>query len=590
VSAIHTALFTPIRAIVALCSREGILASDLTRFPLVAAKIPSILAPSQFSHTVTELQRILDARESLGFTLLDQNGLKQLVATKPGHVKEQTEYIPPRILAYQRNRLRECLDDYMLHKTQVEDCFNFCVDAYAKNYGSLTAAVTNATRHSRFPFQAAPCLGSGKKTNCQFHGHFSYTATRFGIKNLMERWVGELASNKQRRGIKQFTVYLSLVRDVGLAYLLNFSLMRQAEGRSLRTNCLYIENDEKLGKIPILCGETTKTDPDSDARWPTSPNAIIAIDAMTSVARMRMRCARANPKIAPSVEDIANPYLFDRRYEPWSGGITESPSYTTRPAELSYSKFVAAYPKLFDVNELIITKQDLQIARSVCPTLNAEIFQEGKPWQLAWHQLRRTGAVDMFASGVISDSTMQYQLKHRSRQMPLYYGRGSSKLALNAGAQALLVNVQYEVMGLELSAVLSDRFVSPHGDAHKKQLVADLLGEDVALITEKDANHFETAARNGAISFRATVLGACMKSGKCNGDCIESIANCSGGTRAPPCRDVLFDRQRAGHNKARLESINLQIQSAQPNSPRYSALAMEQRGLENYFAYINRGW
>lgn len=580
--------FVPIRAVIALCSREGILASELMRFPEVEAKLPQLFSPSAFDVAVYELSRLMDARSKLGFILLDMNGLKRLVAAKPDHNSEQTEYIPPRIWAYQVNRLRECLDDYMANRQQVEDCFHFCIDSYAHNYGSLTAALTSKPVSTRKPFTYPQNQNFGVKSGRVFYGPFLETAVKFGIFELLQRWIGGFEEGKRRHGLQTFSNYLTLIQQVGLAYLLNFSLMRHKEGASLRADCLYFEEDEKLGKIPILCGETTKTDPDSDARWPTSPNITVAIDAMQSVSRMRMRCADANPLVAPSSEDIDNPYLVDRSFEPWTGGT--SVSYSIRPCMDSYSTLVSDYPLLFDDSVLEITEQDILIARSVCPTLNSEIFQVGKPWPLAWHQLRRTGAVNMFASGLLSDSSMQFLLKHRTRAMPLYYGRGSSTLALNEEAQALLVAAQCEVMGRELAAILSDRFVSPYGDEHKKKMVADLMAEpEVNLLSEESARHFEAAARKGVISFRATVLGGCMKKA-CSGDCIESIASCSGGDGKSPCRDVLFDRQRSEQNQIRLDGIKAQLQSAPPDSPRYRAQEQEKRGLENYFAYINRGW
>ncbi len=574
--------FQPIRSIIALCSREGILASELMRFTAIKDKLPQVISPSHFNVAVFELSRLLDARSNLGFVLLDQNDLKQLAAAKPDHNPEQTEYIPPRIWAYQVKRLKECLDDYMANRQQVEDCFKFCIDAYAHNYSSLSAALTSKHIVSRNPFTNPQYPNSGVKTGVAFYGPFRDTAIEFKILELLKRWIGDDINPKS------FTNYLTLIQQAGLAYILNFSPMRRGEGGSLRADCLYFEGDEKLGKIPILCGETTKTDPDSDARWPTSPSVAVAIDAMKSVSSLRMLCAAANPIVAPSVEDIANTYLIDRAFEPWAGG--KSVSYSIRPSFNSYSEFIERYPLLFDDRVLEITEQDLCIARSVCPTLNKEIFQVGKSWSFRWHQLRRTVAVNMFASGLISDSSMQFLLKHRTRAMPLYYGRGSSSLALNEEARALLVTAQYEVMGRELAAVLSNRFVSPYGDEHKKKIVADLMGEpDVNLLSEEDAKRFEAAARKGVIPFRTTVLGGCMKK-SCSGDCIESIANCSGGNGKSPCRDVLFDRQKSDQNQLRLDGIKVQLQSAQPSSPRYRALEQEKRGLENYFDYIKRGW
>lgn len=580
--------FTPMRAIVALCSREGILVSDLVRFPAVMAKVPQVLSPSKFGQTISELQRVLDARQELGFVLLDQNGLRKLVAAKPEHHGEQTEYIPPRIWTYQVNRLRECLDDYMAHRQQVEDCFHFCVDAYARNYGNLTAALIAKSTTARKPFLNQIIPMAGVKTGCLFHGPFLHTAARFGILELLGRWVGEPVAGIGNKGLSRFNSYLSLVQHVGLAYLLNFSLMRYEEGRSLRAGCLYNEEDEKLGKIPILCGETTKTDPDSDARWPTSPSVKVAVDVVKSVSRLRMRCAQANPIVAPSAEDIADPYLFDRSFEPWAG--TESKPYSVRSGSMNYGDLVLRYPKLFDASALEITEDDLRIARSVNPTLNPEVFQVGKQWLFAWHQLRRTGAVNMFGSGIVSDSTMQFLMKHLTRAVPLYYGRGNSSLSLNEEARTLLVNAQYEVMGREIAAVISDRFVSPHGDDHKKKMIADSVGlqEEVNMLSEEDAKRFEAAARRGAISFRMTMLGGCMSNGQCDGDCIESIADCAGSDGGAPCEHALFDRQRAAKNQIMLDNIKLQINSTTLDTPRYLALGKEKLGLENYFAFINR--
>ena len=270
------------------------------RFPAVLDQVPKVLAPSGFENAVAELHRLLDVQKTLGFVMIDQNGLRRLVAARPRIEKRPVAYIPPRIWSYQVNRLRDCLEDYLAHRQQVEECFQFCLDAYAKNYGSLTEALTNSIK-SKAPFTKPNHQGSGSVSGCIFYGHFAQTADRFGLTELLDRWVDTPDPEYAWKGIRLLTNYLSLVQYAGLAYVCNFSLMRIEEASSMRADCLYWEEDEKFGRIPILCGETTKTDPDSDARWPTSPSVQIAIDAMTSVARLRMRCRRAQPKWSPSL-------------------------------------------------------------------------------------------------------------------------------------------------------------------------------------------------------------------------------------------------------------------------------------------------
>lgn len=567
--------FVPVRAIVALCSREGILASDLMRFPTVMDQVSQVLAPSKFRVAVAELHRLLDAQQTLGFVLLDRHGLKRLVIAQPHYEKEQTAYIPPRIWSYQVSRLRECLDDYLAHRQQVEDCFQFCIDAYAQNFGSLTAAFTTKSRSWMLPFQDPPFPGSGGKTGCSFLGHFAHTAARFGLSELLSRWIGDLDCG----GIKLFSSYLSLVQSAGLAYGCNFSLMRIEEATSLRADCLYWEEDYMFGRIPILCGETTKTDPDSDARWPTSPSVQIAIDAMTSVARLRMRCAEHNPGVNPSSEDVANPYLFDRAYEPWSPGITNL--YSIRKEARSYKEVLANYPKLFIDDEVRITEEDIKVARSISPTLNHEEFQVGKLWPFAWHQLRRTGAVNMFASGLISDSSMQYQMKHASRMMPLYYGQGHSRMCLSEEARVLVVNAMYEVMGKEILNLLSERFVSPYGDERKAMIV-------VNIVSEPDAKRFAASARKGELFFRSMRLGGCVRRVACTYGGVESISHCAGADGNHPCADILYDKEKATSNSMYLESVVRRLGEAPADSPLRRSLEAEKRGLENYFDAINR--
>lgn len=571
-------VFSLIRTIVALCSRNGILASDLIRFPAVMDQVPQALAPSTFETSETELHRLLDAQQALGFVLLDQHGIKRLVAAQPQHETEQTAYIPPRIWSYQVNRLRECIEDYLAHRQQVEDCFQFCLDAYARNYGSLTAALTTRLE-SRLPFQQSPCSGSGANTGCIFYGHFAHTAAQFGLSELLGRWVGSPDPEYVWKGIRLFTSYLTLVQTAGLAYVCNFSLMRISEAASLRADCLYWEEDEKFGRIPILCGETTKTDPDSDARWPTSPSVQVAIDAMTSVARMRMRCAEHDPLVAPSEEDKANPYLLDRAYEPWSSGASNI--YSVRKRARDYKEFLSKYPKLFSKEALQITADDLKVARSISPTLNSEEFQVGEPWPFTWHQLRRTGAVNMFASGLISDSSMQYLMKHASRMMPLYYGQGHSRMCLSEDARSLVVNAMYEIMGKEILNLLSERFVSPYGDERKAMIV-------VNLVSEPDAKRFANSARKGEMFFRSMRLGGCVKREACTYGGVESISHCAGADGNQPCADVLYDKKKAMSNRMYLESVDRRLAESPADSPLRHSLEAEKRGLENYFDVINR--
>lgn len=570
-------VFAQLRKIFELCSQEGILASELMRFPKVLEKVPLLFAPSTYETTVAELHRFWDAREKLGFVLVDPAGIKRLSALRPDHENEQTAYIPPRIWTYQVQRLRECLDDFLAHREQVEDCFNFCINAFAHNAGSLQSAMMSPVKLIHQPFGADHYKSkrARKGQDIRVYGPFRTTAERFGISNLLERWV---VAPGQVMGLPQFTSYLTLVQYAGLAYIPNFTLQRISEVASLRADCLQWEEDPKLGRVPIICGETTKTDPDSDARWPTSPSVEVAVAAMTSIARLRMRCAAAHPKIHPTAADQANPYLFDRAFEPWASSPAKP--YLTRLHAQSYCAIIDRSAHLFDREQLRITEEDLRIARMLTPNLSAEKgFVVGQVWPLAWHQLRRTGAVNMFASGLISDSSMQFLLKHSSRMMPLYYGRGYTKLHLNEEVGSVVISAMYETMAQSILSAMSDRFVSPHSADAKNAIIVNLIGD-------RDARDLAKAARRGEVFFRETRLGGCTSRGNCSYGGVESIARCSGGDGYKPCADVLYDRTKAPAAERELQQLDQELAHLPQGSPRHQALLVERKGLENFLNVI----
>lgn len=565
--------FKLLRPLFILCSLQGICASDIMRFPAVADQFASFIRPSVAEGALSLLHTLYEERELLGFTLLDREGLSRLEAALPDRATRQTPYIPPRIWLHQNQRLRACLDEFLEHRERIESCYRFCLNAYARNAGSLTQACTRGIALSRKPFVATSATGA--RTGAQFHGHFSHTARRFGIDGLLQRWLlrPDQSIDDQDSTINLLSAYFSMVSLVGMAYLLNFSMMRIEEGMSLRANCLIVENDANFGPIYLLSGPTTKTVMDDDARWVTSPSAQVAIDAMTCVARLRIAAAEANPTVPTVPEDTSNPYFLLRAYEPWAGTKELDKPLSVRPSCLSYAVLVEKYPRLFDKEELTITDTDLQIARFVTPTLDSEIYAVGKCWPLAWHQLRRTGAVNMQASGLVSDASVQYQLKHASRAMSLYYGQGYSKVRLNQKAQNEYIRTMYEVLGKEITRLFTDRFVSPHGDQRKAGILR--------LVDPKDSKQLVAAAKTGTVSWRETLLGGCTKIGACEFGGIDNLVRCGGGDRSAPCVDALYDREKVPAIRKLQRLIEIRLIEAPLESPYRQSLEAQQRAVEN---------
>lgn len=295
--------------------------------------------------------------KEIGFNILDEKGMSIFVSAVVKRDKIQTAYIPTRLWHYQVKRLKECLDDFIAHKDKIEECYKFCLEAYANNAGGKLSHAFNGLSE-KSPFNSARYIG--KRPSGQiFYGSFANTAKTFEIDTLLKKW----GNADEVFGIGTLSSYMSLISFVGLAYTLNFSLMRVEECNRLRADCFEVEVDPLGTEIYLIRGATTKTLEDSHARWIVSPSVKIAIDAMVSIASLRMLAAQENPYANLPKEFIDNPVLQCTSHEPWiSKNASQSKNLFKTPRR--YIESLKLWPKLFDENELRITEKDLEMARA----------------------------------------------------------------------------------------------------------------------------------------------------------------------------------------------------------------------------------
>ena len=207
--------------------------------------------------------------------------------------------------------------------------------------------------------------------------------------------------------------------------------------------------------------------------------------------------------------------------------------------------------------------------------LDPEKVAVSKVWPLAWHQLRRTGAVNMLASGLVTEASLQYQLKHASRAMSQYYGKNYYRLKepLSDEARAFYLREMYQTMVREFKALQSDQYVSPHGEKRKQQILSE--------ISAKDHKELIKAGKDGRISYRQTFLGGCANSGPpCPLGGISNISACMGFDGNSPCASTLIDKSKLPTIKQLKDAVSLQMQESKKNSPRYESLKAQLESAE----------
>lgn len=303
-----------------------------------------------------------------------------------------------------------------------------------------------------------------------------------------------------------------------------------------------------------------------------SPSVALAMDALESIAFARGKAAKEDPLCELSELDEAHPYLLTRQSEPWVSSAVRSEG---RKSSQSYSDVLVRFPKLFDPEEIRIREADLDIARLMTAGLDETRYAIGLPWPFAFHQLRRTGAANMLSTGLVSEGSLQYQLKHATRAMSRYYGQNYYRLhaTLDEESRAVFVREMYESLAREFLGLSDENLVSPLGDKRKLQILAP--------IEAKDHHALVKAGRNGKLAYRETFLGGCANPGPpCPFGGISNVAACMGYGDESPCEWALLNRKRRPVIEELASVLRAKLLEAQPASPRHDALSAQVESAE----------
>lgn len=542
------------------CSEANIKASELSRFPRVIREIAESIAirsPSRFDRSIWHFDVVLKHQEQIGFRLLNEAGIAIFKEYEPIYEKGQTAYIPHRIWTKFIEYFDCVLDDFESHQDELENAYHYVAESFLLNESN------GVSRSNSSPFS------KGRALNKKYYsGSFEDYLNTNGLMSIFEKYMERAGAGKfEAYKIDQFGALLNNMVVTCYLYILFYSIMRKSEALSLRVDCFQIETDQQTGRYYLLKGETTKTDPDSDARWIVPKRVERAVNIAKKLVSWKLQHI-STPKDAPPLFQTMNVWRPEHRK-------------STARAIKSFDNVIESSTYFFKPEQFEINQEDYDEALALTPSLvKCDWFKVGGVWKFSYHQFRRTLAV-YFAINRVSASSTQLQMKHGTREQQFHYQNNAGRLRLNNLAEQEIVNEYYAEMYRNIASVVDGEQVLPHKRSPVKQ-------EVVRFVEDGEMKKLLKAQKNGAVGLRKNILGGCMKQGPCEYGGFDSIVQCAGGTTGNMCSDLIIDgsrEQEFADDKAYCEG---QMNDVPKDSPRLRALEAEVRGYENVLDVIKR--
>lgn len=233
--------------------------------------------------------------------------------------------------------------------------------------------------------------------------------------------------NIKKRALNALSGVVTEIFQVCKLQIHVFSGMRHDEARTLPFHCMVTKKGHHGRKHSLIAGSTTKFNKGRRLRthWVTTDHeGFRAIRLAQRFASVIYESLGITPSKADAHKEKF-PLFPSTGYLPW--GTREKASeerIQTTGVILSHTK-EALHTCLLP----IIEEEDIEELEEIDPFRvwrDEPEFAIGQRWPLTTHQLRRSLAVYANASGLVRLSSLRRQLQHITREMSLYYGRGST--------------------------------------------------------------------------------------------------------------------------------------------------------------------
>lgn len=546
---------------------EVLRMDELYKHSRLTEGLVSSLSPNMQEELISRLNMLHTHRDELGITLANDKFLRDFKRYQIPHIPTQSAYIPPRIWMGVIKRCDDIIDAYLADQEGVEKAIKALLKAYRHNQSVCPKKPS--------PFYQKARVAKKYHADFRFFESKDFLAKHNLVTLMDELGISTIKTNGTDQTLAAIAKLLNQVEQVCYYYVLAHSIQRKEEASDLRFDCYKEDSDPGLGKVAMLCGETTKTNPDDDARWIVPDHVEKAIDCLKSISALKHLGADKTP--------TGSSPLFTAYKLPWDSGKSNNSGdgFIEKYGLTQHEKNLFDHTTLFPESLSQITAKDYAIAYQLTPQLTEnEWFKEGGQWHFTPHQFRRTLAANLFASG-IPDHVVQWLMKHKSVAMSHYYGRNYSRLSgvkVNSEAAGCVVS---ESIGMKLNTIiqLSDASNDEHVHAVGRNMID---GKVLDLIKEREHEKLSKQIEKGFLDARPTLLGLCMAP-SCPYGGIESAAHCAGTDGSGPCKDAVFTKKNGKRLKKLLEAHKERQKELPEGDMERVALTHEIKAIEVYF-------
>lgn len=337
------------------------------------------------------LLRQLDPATQLGFVLAKPKRWRD-VERRQKHYRDNSRQhapLPTRIYAALINNLSAEIDDIEAHEPRL--------------LAALAEAIADHTGTST-------CIGPMLIAK---HGLGDYLLRRgFNIEN---------------RALNALSGAVTEIFRVCKLQIHVFSGMRSEEARTLPYHCMVTTKGRHGRRHSLIAGVTTKFNRGRRlrTRWVTTDRE--GFRAVRLAQRFASAIYEAVGIVPSKAEDRKDefPLFLTADYLPWNTTKEVTEEWLQSPSLKLDSAKESLHARLFP----IIEDEDIAELEEIDPFRawrDEPEFAVGKPWPLTTHQLRRSLALYANASGLVGLPSLRRQLQHLTREMSVYYGRGST--------------------------------------------------------------------------------------------------------------------------------------------------------------------